>query len=286
MFSRSRNPLLTFLLSYHVRVTSKIQVNFRYRRYLKVLMILSYKFLKFLQYLCFWGQEIHFWHSYWATMFGWPRKSRSTSGTGGTRRYWCFCLINFRNFFSIHVFEVKKSISDIPTELPCLGDLENLGQLPVQEVLMILSYEFLKFLQYLCFRGQGIHCWHSYWASLFGLPWKSRSTSGTEVLEGTDDCVLWIFDISSLFMFSRSSNRILTFLQSYHVWVTSKIQVNFRFRRYWWFCLMDFWNFSTIYVIEVNESIADIPTELPRLGDLKNLGQLPVLEVFEVTQTR
>ena len=49
---------------------------------------------------------------------------------------------------------------------------------------------------------------------------------------------------------------------------------------------MDFWNFSTIYVFEVKESIADIPTELPRLGDLKNLGQLPVLEVFEVTQTR
>ena len=177
MFSRSRNPLLTFLLSYHVRVTSKIQVNFRYRRYSKVLMILSYKFLKFLQYLCFWGQEIHFWHSYWATMFEWPRKSRSTSGTGGTRRYWWFCLINFRNFFSIHVFEVKKSISDIPTELPCLGDLENLGQLPVQEVLMILSYGFLKFLYYLCFRGQWIHCWYSYWATSFGWPQKSGSTS-------------------------------------------------------------------------------------------------------------
>ena len=70
--------------------------------------------------------------------------------------------MNFRNFFTIYVFEVKESISDIPTELPCSGDLENPGQLPVQEVLMILSYEFLKFPQYLCFRGQGIHCWHSY----------------------------------------------------------------------------------------------------------------------------
>ena len=35
----------------------------------------------------------------------------------------------------IYVFEVKKSISDIPTELTCSGDLENPGQLPVQEVL-------------------------------------------------------------------------------------------------------------------------------------------------------
>ena len=31
-------------------------------------------------------------------------------------------------------FVVKKFIADIPTELPCLGDLVNPGQLPVQEV--------------------------------------------------------------------------------------------------------------------------------------------------------
>ena len=29
----------------------------------------------------------------------------------------------------------RKSIADIPTELPCSGDRENPGQLPVQEVL-------------------------------------------------------------------------------------------------------------------------------------------------------
>ena len=226
MFSRSRNPLLTFLLSYHVWVTSKIQVNFRYRRYSKVLMILSYKFLKFLQYSCLRGQEIHCWHSYWATMFGWPRKSRSTSGkkvlmivsyeflkffhylcfrgwgihlwysywatmfqwprksrstsgTGGTRRYWWFCLMNFQNFFSIHVSEVKKSTVDTLTELPCLGEVKNSGQLPVQVVLMILSYGFLKFLYYLGFQGQGIHCWYSFWATSFGWPRKSESTSGS-----------------------------------------------------------------------------------------------------------
>ena len=104
--------------------------------------------------------------------------------------------MNFHNFFSINVFEVRESIADIPTvltcsgdlknsgqlpvlpvcvlrifivsslllflrvrnslltfptELPCSGDLENPGQLPVQEVLMILSYKFLKFLHNLCF---------------------------------------------------------------------------------------------------------------------------------------
>ena len=36
---------------------------------------------------------------------------------------------------NLYVFEGKKSISDIITELLCLGDLENPGKLPVQEVL-------------------------------------------------------------------------------------------------------------------------------------------------------
>ena len=37
----------------------------------------------------------------------------------------------FHNLF----FEDKESIADIPTELPCSGDLNNPSQLPVQEVL-------------------------------------------------------------------------------------------------------------------------------------------------------
>ena len=64
----------------------------------------------------------------------------------------------FRNFFGIYVFEVKKSIADISTEVSCLGELKNPGQLPVQVVLMILSYGFFKYLYLLCFRGQEIHC--------------------------------------------------------------------------------------------------------------------------------
>ena len=31
------------------------------------------------------------------------------------------CLIDFRNFVTIHVFGVKESIADISSELPCLG---------------------------------------------------------------------------------------------------------------------------------------------------------------------
>ena len=75
--------------------------------------------------------------------------------------------MNFSNFFSIHLSEVTKSIAGIPAELPCLGDLENPGQLP-----------------------------------------------GQEVLVGTDACVLSSFDISSLFMFLRSRNPLLTYLLS------------------------------------------------------------------------
>ena len=89
-------------------------------------------------------------------------------------------------------------------------------------------------------------------------------------------------------MFLGSKNPLLIFLQKYHVWVTSKIQVDFRSNTYpevlvIVFCR--FWNFFTIYVFEVSESFDDIPTELLCLEDLKNSGHLLVQEVFEVTQT-
>ena len=44
-------------------------------------------------------------------------------------------FVSSHNIIEIYVLEVKESISDISTELPCLGDLKNPGQLPVQEVL-------------------------------------------------------------------------------------------------------------------------------------------------------
>ena len=131
MFLRSRNPLPTFLLSYHVRVISKIQVNFRFSR------------------------------------------------------YWWFCLIIFLNFPTIYVFEVEESIADVPTKLTCLSDLKNPGQLLVQED-----------------------------------------------LRGTDDCVLWNFIISQLYMFSRTRNPLLTFLLNYLLWVTSKTSSTGRWPRF------------------------------------------------------
>ena len=59
--------------------------------------------------------------------------------------------MDFRNSFITYVFEVKEYIFHSFSELPCLDDFENPGQLPV-----------------------------------------------LQVLEGTDDWVLWIFVISSL----------------------------------------------------------------------------------------
>ena len=75
-------------------------------------------------------------------------------------------------------------------------------------------------------------------------------------------------------------NSLLTFLLSYDVWVTWIIKVNFRFERYWWFCLMNFWNFHTIRVSEVRGSIDDISTELPCLGNLENPDKLPVQDLL------
>ena len=115
MFSRVRNPFLTLILSYHAWVTSKIQINFRYRRYLKVLMIVSYEFSKFLHYLCFRGWRIHF------LIFLLSYHVRVTSKI--QVNFW------YRRYLKL---------------------------------LMIVSYEFSKFLHYLCFRGRGIHFWYFY----------------------------------------------------------------------------------------------------------------------------
>ena len=53
--------------------------------------------------------------------------------------------MDFHNFATVFVFKVEESIAGISTELPCLCDFENPSQLPVREVLRILSHEFFKF---------------------------------------------------------------------------------------------------------------------------------------------
>ena len=188
MYSSSRNPLLTNLQSYRIWMTSKIQINFRFRR------------------------------------------------------YWWFCLINFWNFFSIYVFEVSESIFDIPTELPCLGDLENPGQLPVQEILMILSYTFLKIFQYLCFRIQYEvkhlqEALEGNWVSLYlmGTPANLKFLQYS-CFRGRGHRHFWYF--LSYRQFTRKSWSKLSGTAEVHESSDDCI-------------LSNFWNFFSIYVFEV-----------------------------------
>ena len=106
MFSRSVNPFLTFLQSYQIWVTSKIQVNFRYRRYTKVLMIVSYEFLEFLQYLCFRSKGIHFWHSYCSS-------DLKNLGLIPVQEVLMILLSNVWNFSTSFVFQVNESIANL-----------------------------------------------------------------------------------------------------------------------------------------------------------------------------
>ena len=81
--------------------------------------------------------------------------------------------MNFWNFFSIYVFEVKESISDIPTELPCSSDQKNLGQLPVQEALMILLSNVWNFSTFYVFEVKDYYfrmLAQSYTPNLYTLP--------------------------------------------------------------------------------------------------------------------
>ena len=145
-------------------------------------------------------------------------------------------LMEFRNFSIPYVFEIEESISRSFTKLPCLGNLENLGQLPVLQVLegtddCMGLMDFRNFFTTYVF---GVE------KSIFGSSTELSCSGNLEnpgqlpvlqVLEGTDDCVLLIFVISSLHTFSGSRNPFFIVSRSYVVWMTSKIQVNFRFCR-------------------------------------------------------
>ena len=85
--------------------------------------------------------------------------------------------------------------------------------------------------------------------------------------------------------FSRSRNLFLVVSQSYNVQVTSKIQVNFRFRTtgtpgYCRLGLMDFSNFFIPYVFDVKESVFRSFSLPLGSNDLGNPSQLPVSEVL------
>ena len=103
----SRNLFIVVSHGCSVQVTSKTQVNFRFCTNSRVLTIGSYGFSKFLHSLRYPGQGIYFSQFHEATMFGWPRKSRSTSGFGGTLGYCQLGLMDFSNFFIPYVCSVS-----------------------------------------------------------------------------------------------------------------------------------------------------------------------------------
>ena len=139
---RSGNPPLIFLHSYHVWVTSTIQKDFRFNTYSEVLVNVSYRFQN-----CF---TIHVFE---------VRQSIATeliclsdlenlvqlpSDSRVTQRYWWSNFMGLSQFLHCLCCQGQFMV-DIPTELPCLSDLKNPSQLPVREVLVILSYKLLKF---------------------------------------------------------------------------------------------------------------------------------------------
>ena len=89
-------------------------------------------------------------------------------------------------------------------------------------------------------------------------------------------------------MFSRSGNQLLIFLQSYHVWMISKSQVDFRFNRFSQVLVIvscRFWKFLH-YLCFWGQGIQCWHSHWTTMFEgPRNSGQLPVREVFVVTQT-
>ena len=95
----------------------------------------------------------------------------------------------------------------------------------------------------------------------------------SQVLEDTDDWVLWIFVIFSLPTFSGSRNPFLAVSQSYCLGDLEKSRPTSGLagaRGYWWLSLMNLRNFFVTYVFEIEESIPCSFTKLLCLGDLEN----------------
>ena len=102
----------------------------------------------------------------------------------------------------------------------------------ISEVLIILFYDFLKFLHNSCFWEQRIHCWYSYQAILFRWPWKARSTSGSRDSQRYWWlCLMEFRNIFNRYVFKvrESFADISTVLLCLG---TSKIQNNFGFWRF------------------------------------------------------
>ena len=122
-----------------------------------------------------------------------------------------------------------ESTADIFTELPCLGDLENPGQLPIQGVLRGTNDYVLRIFT--------IHIIYVFRVneSISDIPTELPCSGDLEnpgQLQDKKELMILSFTILIFFTSHVFEDPFLTFLQSYHVSVASQIQVNFRFKRF------------------------------------------------------
>ena len=136
------------------------------------------------------------------------------------------------NFFILNGFEVKETILRCFLKLLRLGDLENPGFGGTLGYCRLSHMDFSNFfIPYIFDVKESVY--RSITRPLFSGDLEIPGQLPVlQELEGTDSWVLWIFVISLFPTFTMSRNLILVVSQSYHVQVTSKIQVNFWFRRY------------------------------------------------------
>ena len=113
--------------------------------------------------------------------------------------------MDFHNFSSIYVHQVKKSIAGVPIELPCLSDLDNSSQLPVQEVVEgtddCVSWSFTISSVNMFLRSNIPLSTFLLSCDEFCDFENPTELPVQEVLEGTDDFVLSISTVSPAFLF-------------------------------------------------------------------------------------
>ena len=133
--------------------------------------------------------------------------------------------------FSLPTFSGSKNAFLAVSQSYCSGDLKNPGQLPVWQVLegtddwVLWIFVISSLPTFLGSRNPFLAVSQSYYVRVTSK--NPGQLPVSQVLEGTDDWVLWNFVISSLPTFLGSRNPFLAVSQSYFVWVISKILVNF-----------------------------------------------------------
>ena len=122
---------------------------------------------------------------------------------------------------------------------------------------------------------------------MFEWPRKSRSTSGFTDPQGYWWLGLMDFRNFSFPTFSRSRNPFLAVSRSYYVWVTSKIQVNFRFYRSSRVLMIGSYGFSEISSFPTFSRSRNPFLAVSRSYyvwvTFENPSQLPVLQVLKGT---